>query len=148
MKKEAHMNRISLVSIITLALAVLGVGSAAAQDASIPIGKNGDVEVTAPTAVGTTTLKPGHYRFRHATENGVHYLIVSQQPTRRMGAQHYATGEGTEVARVACQVAPLNATVKATALYTRKQPDGSLVVTQIRIRGEGAGHLIALEPKG
>ena len=144
------MHRISRVSITALALAVLGIGSAAAQNASIPIGKNGDVELTNPTSVGTTALKPGHYRFKHVTENGADYLVVSQQQTQRAGrgSDHYATGAGTEVARVVCQVVPLDKKVKDTALYTRTQPDGSRVVTQIRIRGEGAGHLVALEPKG
>ena len=141
------MHQISRVSIIALALAVLGIGSAAAQQASIPIGKNGDVELTDTTSVGTTALKPGHYRFKHVTQNGVHYLVISQQHTERRGSQHYATGAGTEVARVVCQVVPLDAKVKDTELYTRTQPDGSRVLTQIRIRGEGAGHLVALEPK-
>ena len=142
------MHQISRVSIIALALAVVGIGSAAAQHTSIPIGKNGDVELTDPTSVGTTALKPGHYRFKHVTENGADYLVVSQQQTQRTRSQHYATGAGTEVARVACQVVPLDKKVKDTALYTRTQPDGSRVVTQIRIRGEGAGRLVALEPNG
>lgn len=142
------MNPISRVSVIALALAVVGIASAAAQDASIPIGKNGDVELTVLASVGTTALKPGHYRFKHVTQDGVDYLVVSQQRTERSGWQHYATGAGTEVARVPCQIVPLDAKVKTTALYTRTQPDGSRVVTQIRIQGEGAGHLVALEPKG
>lgn len=86
----------------------MGIGSAAAQNASIPIGKNGDVELTDPTSVGTTALKPGHYRFKHVAQNGVEYLVVSQQHTERRGSQHYATGARTEVARVVCQVVPLD----------------------------------------
>ena len=137
------------VSIIALALAVLGIGSAAAQSASIPIGKNGDVELTQPSTLGTTVLKPGHYRLKHAMQDGQHFLVVSRQQMRALrGGQHFAMGGGTEIARVVCQVVPLDAKVKDTALYTCTQPDGSHVITQIRIRGEGAGHLVALEPKG
>ena len=140
------MHRILPASIFALTLASLGV-VAAAQTAAIPIGKNGDVELAQPTALGTTVLKPGHYRFKHVTQDGQDYLVVSQQEATRKIRTHYGTGPGTEVARVVCQVVPLDGKVKDTALYTRNQPDGSRVVTQIRIRGERADHLVALELK-
>ena len=73
--------------------------------------------------------------------------MVSQQEATRKVRTHYGTGPGTKVARVVCQVLPLDGKVKDTALYTRNQPDGSRVFTQIRIRGERAGHLVALELK-
>ena len=142
------MHWITRVSILTLTLASMG-AVAAAQTATIPIGKNGDIELTQPTALGTTVLKPGHYRLKHAMQDGQHFLIISRQQMRMLrGGQHFATGGGTEVARVACQLAPLDANIKDTELHTRRLPDGSHVITQIRIRGEGAGHLISLEPKG
>lgn len=141
------MYSIPRVFAMALTFAALGTVSAA-QTASIPIGKNGDVELTEPTALGTTTLKPGHYRFKYAAQDGQHFLVVSHQQTQSLrGGQHYATGGGTEVARVPCDVVKLDAKVKNTELHTRKQPDGSRVITQIRIRGEGAGHLLGLEPK-
>ena len=130
-----------------LAFAVMGT-IGLAQSAPIPIAKNGDVELTQATTLGTTVLKPGHYRFKYAAQDGKHVLVVSQQRTQSLrGGQHYATGGGTEVARVGCDLVKLDAKVKNTELHTRQQPDGSGVITQIRIRGEGAGHLIALEPK-
>lgn len=143
------MNWFPRASIVTLTLASLGV-VAAAQTAPVPIGKNGDVELTETTGLGTTLLKPGHYRFKYATQDGQHFLVVSHQQTQSLrggGSQHYAMGDGKEVARVPCDVVTLDGKVKNTELHTRKQPDGSLVITQIRIRGEGAGHLLALEPK-
>ena len=140
------MNWIFRASVITLAFVALGAG-AAAQTAPIPIGKNGDVELTEPTNLGTAVLKPGHYRFKYATQDGQHFLVVSHQQTQRSGNQHYGMGGGTEVARVPCDVVQLDKKVRATELYTRKQSDGSRVITQIRIRGEGAGHLLGLEPK-
>ena len=142
------MQWITRLSFITLALASLG-SLAAAQTTAVPIGKDGDIELTQPTALGATVLKPGHYRLKHAMQDGQHFLVVSRQQMRMLrGGQHFATGGGTEVTRVACQVVPLDAKVKDTELHTRTQPDGSHVITQIRIRGEGAGHLISLEPKG
>ena len=147
--RQTDMNRISRAFIVALPLAVLGIGSAAAQNPSIPIGKNGDVELTQTSALGTTVLKPGHYRLKHAVLDGQHFLVVRRQQVRMLsGGQHFATGGRTEVARVACQLVPLGAIAKDTELHTRTQPDGFHVITQIRIRGEGAGHIVALEPKG
>lgn len=142
------MHWITRVSILTLTLASMG-AVAAAQTATIPIGKNGDIELTQPTALGTTVLKPGHYRLKHGMQDGQHFLMVSRQQMRMLrGGQHFATGGGTEVTRIACEVVPLDAKVKNTELHTRTQPDRSRVFTEIRIRGEGAGHLISLQPKG
>lgn len=147
------MTFISRAIAVTSVLATIGGAVAAAQTASLPIGKNGDVEFTEAVLVGATTLQAGHYRFKHTMQNGQHYLLISRQQmaTRQpAGAgtnQHYGVGKGTEVARVPCDVVPLDAKVKQTELHTRVQPDGSHVVTQIRIEGEGSGHVLVLEPQ-
>ena len=140
------MRWILRASMITLTLASLS-AVAAAQTAAIPIGKNGDVELTESATFGTIVLEPGHYRFKHARENGQDLLVVNRQQTTIMRSAHYATGSGTEVARLPCQIVPLDGKVKNTELHTRTQPDGSRIITQIRIRREGASHLIGLEPK-
>lgn len=138
----------SLMAIIGLTFTSLS-GVAAAQPAPTAIGKNGDVELTAETRIGATALKPGHYRFRHATQDGQHYLVINQRGRAaiRQGDVSDATGRGWEIARVPCEIVPLDATAKNTAMYITRQPDGSQVITQIRIRGERGGHLLALEPK-
>lgn len=120
---------------------------AIAQPAPVAIGKNGDVELTQPTRVGTMTLEPGHYRLQHQMQDGAHFLVIKRRAERQTGSMHEATGPGEEVARVACEVVALNAKVKETSLYLRREPDGTSVITQIRIRGERGGHVIALEPK-
>lgn len=147
------MKWIPRFAVMSSTLATLGVVAISAQTASLPIGKNGDVELTEPAALGSTVLQPGHYRFKHAMQDGQHYLVVSRQQTVMSGPgasrtnRHYGVGEGTEIARVPCQLVQLDAKVKEIELHTRKQPDGSRVITQIRIQGEGVGHLLALEPK-
>lgn len=134
-------------------LATLGVAVAAAQTKSHPIGKNGDVEFTEAVTVGTTVLQPGHYRFKHTMESGQHYLLISRQQMMVPGPagagtnRHYGGGKATEVARIPCEVVPLDAKVKQTELHTRAQADGSRIVTQIRIEGEGTGHVLVLEPQ-
>ena len=137
----------SLMAIIGLTFTSLS-GVAAAQPAPTAIGKNGDVELTAETRIGATALKPGHYRFRHATQDGQHYLVINQRGRAAIRQDvSDATGRGWEIARVPCEIVPLDATAKNTAMYITTQPDGSQVITQIRIRGERGGHLLALQPK-
>ena len=148
------MKWIPRFAMIASMLATFGAVALSAQTASLPIGKNGDVELTEPTGLGSTVIQPGHYRFKHAMQDGQHYLVVSRQqkvtpgPSGSGSTTHYGAGNGTEVARVPCEIVQLDARSKATELHTRKQADGSQVITQIRIQGEGAGHLLALEPKG
>lgn len=139
---------------IATTLAALGVAVASAQTTSLPIGKNGDVEFTEAVTVGTTVLQPAHYRFTHTMQNGQHYLVISRQQMAMPGpsgsgtTMHYGAGKGTEIARVPCQFVEVDGKIKQTELHTRKGPDGSQVLTQIRIAGEGTGHLLALEPQG
>lgn len=139
---------------IASTLATLGIAVASAQTSSLPLGKNGDVEFTEAVTVGTTVLQPGHYRFKHTMQDGQHYLLVSRQQTAMSGPsgsgtnRHYGAGKGTDVARIPCQLVQLDGKVKQTELHTRKQADGSRVLTQIRIAGEGTGHLLALDGQG
>lgn len=140
------IRNVSLMAIIGLTFTSLS-GVAAAQPAPTAIGKNGDVELTAETRIGATALKPGHYRFRHATQDGQHYLVINQRPAMRRANETHPMGGGSEIARVPCDIVPLDATAKNTAMYTTLQPDGSQVITQLRIRGERGGHLLALQPK-
>ena len=147
------MKWIPRLAAITSALVTVGVVVAVAESDTRPIGKNGDVEFTDAVTVGTTVLQPGHYRFKHSMENGQHYLLISRQQTVIPGPagagtnQHYGGGKRTEVGRVPCEVVPVDAAVKHTEVHVRTQPDGSRTVTQIRIAGEGASHVLVLEPQ-
>ena len=147
------MKWIPRFAVVASALVTVAVAVAAAQTASVPIGKDGDVEFTEAVTVGTTVLQPGHYRFKHTMQNGQHFLLVSRQQMAMVGpsgagtTEHYGYGKGTEVARVPCEVVPLDAKVKATEVHIRRQADGSRVVARILIKGEGAAHVLALEPQ-
>ena len=142
------MNWIRNLSLVAIALTFASLSAVAAgQTAPTAIGKNGDVELTAETRIGATVLKPGHYRFRHATQDGQHYLVINQRPAMRRANESHAMGGGKEIARVPCEIVPLDATAKDTATYITTQPDGPQVITQIRVRGERGGHLVAIQPK-
>ena len=148
------MKCIQRFAAIASTLATFGIVALSAQTASLPLGKNGDVGFTEAVTVGMTVLQPGHYRFKHTMQDGRHYLLVNRQQTSMSGPsgsgtnRPYGAGKGVEVARVRCQLVQLDAKIKATELHIRKQQDGSRVLSQIRIKGEGTGHLLALEPQG
>lgn len=120
---------------------------AAAAPEPVPIGKNGDVELSKPARIGDVTLQPGFYRLQHQEQDGNHVLVVKQRTAERRGRQSYGVGPGTEIARVPCQVVPLDKKTSGTELHLRNEPDGSTAITQIRIRGERSSHVLALEPK-
>lgn len=151
--QEIGMKKVVRSAAIGSMLATLFATVAAAQTTSRPIGKNGDVEFTEAVTVGATVLPPGHYRFKHSFQNGQHYLLINRQrmtipgPAGAGTNRHYGGGKGTEVARVPCDVVLLDAAVKQTEVHTVRQADGSQIVTQIRIAGEGASHLLVLEPQ-
>lgn len=137
---------------VAAALAVLGMGAAAAAapTTSRPLGKDGDVAFTEPVVVGITVLAPGHYRFRHVLVEGRHYLIIRRQQTATWASgsgatEHWGQGKGAEIARVVCDVFPLAARVEQTEVYTHTRADGTEAVTQIRIKGESASHLLPLD---
>ena len=141
------MNRPWNISWAVLPALFMSSWPALAQSASIAIGRNGDFELTRPARLGTITLDPGHYRLRHQLQNGDHFLVVNRRGEQRRGSTHYVTGPDKEIGRVACQVVTLGEQVRETVLYHRADPDGTSVITQIRMRGERGGHVIVLEPR-
>ena len=142
------MYRTTRIGVVLMALALI-VPVAFAQS-TVSVGKKGDVELLAQTRVGSTVLKPGHYRFQHESVDGQHYLVVRAQSSAQLrGGQHYAGATKDEVARVPCRMVaarPDGREISETALHTMKDEDGIARVTQINIGGETEGHIISLEP--
>ena len=103
------------------------------------------MQLTAPTRLGTTILKPGHYVFRHTFSDGEDYVVVNEQQMIRR--RHSPLVTGPELARVPCEIVPLDRNVRLTQLDVRREADGSSTITGIRIPGEGVKHLVALRPK-
>jgi hypothetical protein len=130
---------------IVVAVAVLasfaGVVTSAAERTSI--GKKGSVEFVRPTHIGATLLQPGHYQVQHKIVEEQHYLVVRLE---EVGGDGLVRGASREVARVACRILTVETPPKLTELYWTKEADGTGTVTQIRIEGEGTGHVIAIEP--
>ena len=138
--------RMKIASLSEIALFLVA-SLAAAQGTPIAIGKNGDVELTKPARIGTTRLEPGFYRLQHQMQNDEHFLVVKARRKEWRGSRMEATGSGTEVARVPCQVVPQDSKGKGTRLHVRAEADGSDTITQIWIRGERGGHVVTLQPQ-
>jgi hypothetical protein len=107
------------------------------------IGKKGEIELLRPTHLGATMLPQGHYQVHHQMVEGQHYLIARHQELGRDGVLR---DTGQDVARVRCRIVTFDAPPQVTELYWTKEPDGTGTATQIRIRGEGVGHVVVLEP--
>lgn len=142
------MTRTHQIAVGFLAAVVLIPALASPQGKALALGKNGDFELTAVASIGPTTLQPGHYRLQYSEQDGRHYLIVKARKEERRGGRRYGVGSGTEVARVDCVLIPLGQKSSDTRLFVKTDPDGTSRITQVRIQGEAAAHVIALEPKG
>lgn len=79
--------------------------------------------------VGTTTLKPGTYKFQCVTVDDGEFLVVTND-------------DGKEVARVPCKPEELKAKNDVSDFRFTRRPDGVAELTAVRIRGEKIGHRI------
>ena len=143
------MHRIIRIGLV--AVAVLGLAAPLAfARGPVTAGKKGDVELTRETRIGSTVVKPGHYRFQHQSIDGQHYLVVRAQSTEwRRGGTHYAGMTKDEVTRVPCRLAATatGRKIADTAIHTKTDADGVQTVTQIDIRGDTEGHVVTLMPQ-
>jgi hypothetical protein len=79
--------------------------------------------------VGTTTLKPGIYKFQCVTMDDADYLVVTSE-------------DGKEVARVPCTPEALKTKNDVSDFRFMRRPDGVAQLTGVRIRGEKVGHVV------
>ena len=119
---------------------------AAAQSHYTTIGKKGDLELGRATHFGATLLQPGRYQVQHVTLDGQDYVVVRQQEKLDVGRHARVYQTGAEVARVPCQIVPLDKSAWRTEARWTREADGTVTITEIRIADESAGHLIAVQP--
>ena len=132
MQRQAS-ERFAALSMMFIAAAAM---LASAQTQSVRIGKTGAIELGQPTRFGTTLLQPGHYEVQHTVVGDRHYVVVRQQVQM----------DHREVARVPCRVVILDKAARFSFAYWTAGADGNATITEIRIAGEPAGHVIALRP--
>lgn len=104
--------------------------AAAAQGAAHENSPRATITVDNPTLVGTTTLKPGEYRFQCRHIDGKTYLVVS------------AVESGKEIVRVPCQEEALPVKVDASQLRVVVGADGTRTLQSVRIKNDTIAHRI------
>jgi hypothetical protein len=93
-----------------------------------------DLKVSRELIVGTTTLKPGEYRFQCIEIDGQHYLVVK-------------SSDGDEVVRVPCEAEQLSAKIPISDFRSITR-DGKQYLTAVRIKGEMVAHRVTPSPVG
>jgi hypothetical protein len=123
------MKRLALLCAVAAVLAFPSVGRAQApHEKDSP---KTDLHLTSPILIGSTTLKAGDYKFQCRVIDGQHFLVVTSEE------------DGKELARVPCTPESLDKKVTTSEFRSKKQPDGSVVLTAVRIKGETVAHRVA-----
>jgi hypothetical protein len=89
------------------------------------------INVDQDLVVGTTTLKPGEYRFQCRTIDGRTFLVVT-----------LVKGD-KEIARVPCEREQLNVAISESEFRTIRR-DGRHVLVSVRIKGESVAHIVVV----
>ena len=124
------MIRSILVSCALLAAIALPT-RASAQAVHAGNSAKAEIHLSQPLVVGAQTLEPGDYTIQCKTIEGQEYLVVTSVEDR------------AEVARVPCTPQTLRKKVDISEFRTVERPDGSNVLTAVRIRGESIEHRVA-----
>jgi len=113
------------------ALALMAFPSAvSAQDQHVANSKKADFHLSQALTIGNETLKPGDYRFQCVKINGEDVLVVTDDES------------GREVARIPCKMESLAKKSDVNELRTVSKPDGSSVLSAVRIKGETVAHRV------
>jgi hypothetical protein len=103
-----------------------------AQEHHVANSKKADFHLSQGLTIGTETLKPGDYRFQCVKINGEDVLVVTSEET------------GREVARIPCKMEPLAKKSDVNELRTVSKPDGSSLLSAVRIKGENVAHRVVM----
>jgi hypothetical protein len=95
--------------------------------------KKADFHLSQPLTIGSETLKPGDYKFQCVKINGEDMLVVT------------SADSGREVARIPCKPEPLAAKSEVNELRSLTKPNGSSVLSAVRIRGENIAHRVVTD---
>ncbi|MBZ5559115.1 MAG: hypothetical protein LAO77_17730 [Acidobacteriia bacterium] len=102
---------------------------ASAQDTHAP-SKVADFHLSTALKVGTTTLKPGDYKFQCIFVDGGHFMVVKSE-------------DGKEVARVPCTPEDLGRRNEVSEFRSITRPDGTRDLSAVRFKGETISHRVA-----
>jgi hypothetical protein len=104
---------------------------ASAQDIHTGPSKTAEFHLSSALTIGTSTLKPGDYKFQCILVDGGHYMVVKN------------VEDGKEVARVPCTPEDLGKKNEVSEFRSISRADGSRDLSAIRFKGETISHRIA-----
>jgi hypothetical protein len=104
---------------------------ASAQDTHAGPSKTAEFHLSAAIVVGTTTLKPGDYKFQCLFIDGGHYMIVK------------SAEDGKEIVRVPCTPEELGRKNDTAEFRSTTRTDGTRDLTSVRFKNETISHRIA-----
>lgn len=96
--------------------------------------KPASFHISEALVVGTTTLKPGDYKFQCKMIDGKDYLVVT------------SVEERAEVVRVPCTPEAIASVSTSNQFLSRSGIDGSRELTAVRIKGETIEHRLVVQP--
>lgn len=148
-------NTVSIVASFILAVAALslpalaqdhqghgaqhGMHSQKQKGETLTVGKKGEVHFTGEVKAGDTVLKPGMYQVQHLTE-GEDHVIVFKEMSMPAGYKMGNTPVGKEVARLKCQVEPVEKKVSNTKITLRTNDKGEKEIAEVQVAGEAFKH--------
>ena len=110
-------------------VALVAVQSRAADQTMKAKSPKAEFTLSHDLVVGTTTLKPGTYKFQCVTVGESDFLVVTNN-------------DGKEVARVPCKAEELTTKNDMSDFRFLRRPDGIAELTGVRIRGEKVSHKV------
>jgi hypothetical protein len=120
------------VLVCALAVLIALPHAAFAQDHSEKNSPKAEFQISKALTVGTTTLPAGTYYFQCIFADGGHFLVVTG-------------GDGKELARVPCKPEQVSGKIQINDFRSVNKPDGTQVLTSVRIKGETIAHRLVLD---
>jgi hypothetical protein len=118
-----------IVVFVCAFVALVAVNARAADPNMHPKSPKVEFNTSTTLAVGTSTLKPGTYKFQCVTIGDADFLVVTNE-------------DGKEVARVPCRPEELTARNDMSDYRFTRRPDGMAELTGVRFRGEKVTHRV------
>ena len=137
--------RLTVMGIALIAfLAAFAVPLYAQHGDTLTVGKKGELHITSPVRVGNTLLKAGMYQLQHVIEGEDHVVIfrriIMSEPNEKGHRLIHVAGIGEEVARVKCQIQPVDKKWKNTKLILHTNTAGEKEVAEVQVAGEKVKH--------
>ena len=120
--------------------------TAAQNEKTIGVDKDGEFHFDSPTKFGGKTIKKGMYRIYQVSINGEHFIIIRNVAMSRYGKSMAPLTPGDEVARSKCTEESVDIEFRKTKILVRRNGAKERIVAEVWFRGEKTKHILATQP--